>query len=322
MVCRSTLLPVETDFVNWLISRIPADARLEVPPGDDAAVLRPPAMQRTVVTVDMLMEGTDFILGPDCPPQAIGHKALGVSLSDLAAMGARPEAAFVAVSLPRRGGDQIGRGLLEGIGALAARHGVTLAGGDTNAWDGPLVISTTAIGSVLPGRAWRRDGARPGDLIVVTGAFGGSLLGRHLAVEPRCREAQFIAEQFTVHAAIDCSDGLSLDLGRMMAASGTRGVVRLADVPIHPDAVRMSGQPGDGKSPLDHALADGEDFELIMAMPPDAARALVAAAASPSLGLPITVIGAVEAGSGLVAIAADGSRRSLEPRGFLHDFDS
>lgn len=322
MVCRSTLLPVETDFVNWLISRIPADARLEVPPGDDAAVLRPPAMQRTVVTVDMLMEGTDFILGPDCPPQAIGHKALGVSLSDLAAMGARPEAAFVAVSLPRRGGDQIGRGLLEGVGALAARHGVTLAGGDTNAWDGPLVISTTAIGSVAPGRAWRRDGARPGDLIVVTGAFGGSLLGRHLAVEPRCREAQFIAEQFTVHAAIDCSDGLSLDLGRMMAASGTRGVVRLADVPIHPDALTMSRQPGDGKSPLEHALADGEDFELIMAMPPDAARALVAAAASPSLGLPITVIGAVEAGSGLVAIAADGSRRSLEPRGFLHDFDS
>ncbi len=313
---------METDFVNWLISRIPADARLEVPPGDDAAVLRPPAMRRTVVTVDMLMDGTDFILGPDCPPQAIGHKALGVSLSDLAAMGARPEAAFVAVSLPRRDGDQIGRGLLEGIGALAAREGVTLAGGDTNAWDGPLVISTTAIGSVPPGRAWRRDGARPGDLIVVTGGFGGSLLGRHLAVEPRCREAQFIAAHFTVHAAIDCSDGLSLDLGRLMAASCTCGVVRLADVPIHPDAVRMSGQPGDGKSPLDHALADGEDFELIMAMPPDAARALVAAAASPSLSLPITVIGAVEAGSGLVAIAADGSRRPLEPRGFLHDFDA
>ena len=73
---------METDFVNWLLSRIPADARLEVPPGDDAAVLRPPAMRRTVVAVDMLMEGTDFILGPDCPPQAVGHKALGVSLSD------------------------------------------------------------------------------------------------------------------------------------------------------------------------------------------------------------------------------------------------
>ena len=260
------------------------------------------------------------ILGPDCPPQAVGHKALGVSLSDLAAMGAHPEAAFVAVSLPRRGGDQLGRGLLEGIGKLAARHGVTLAGGDTNAWDGPLVISTTAIGSVSPGKAWRRDGARPGDLIVVTGAFGGSLLGRHLAVEPRCREAEAIAEQFTVHAAIDCSDGLSLDLARLMAASGTCGAIRLADVPIHPDATTMSGRPGDGRSPLDHALADGEDFELIMTMPPDAAHAIVAAA--PSLGLPVTVIGAVEAGSGLVAVVEDGSRRPLAPRGFLHDFDS
>jgi thiamine-monophosphate kinase len=313
---------VETDFVNWLVSRIPADARLEVPPGDDAAVLRPPAMRRTVVTVDMLMEGTDFIPGPNCPPEAIGHKALAVSLSDIAAMGARPEAAFVAVSLPRHSGDAIGRGLLEGIAALAARHGVTLAGGDTNAWDGPLVVSTTALGSVAPGRAWRRDGARPGDCIVVTGAFGGSLLGRHLAVEPRCRAAEFIAANFPVHAAIDCSDGLSLDLGRMMAASGTCGVVHLEDVPIHADARTMSGRPGDGRSPLDHALADGEDFELIMAMPPDAARALVAAAAAPSLGLPITIIGTVEAGSGLVALAADGGRRPLEPRGFLHDFDS
>ena len=319
---RSTLNVVETDFVNWLLSRIPADARLEVPPGDDAAVLRPPAMRRTVVTVDMLMEGTDFILGPDCPPRAVGHKALAVSLSDLAAMGARPEAALVAVSLPRHGGDALGHGLHEGIAALAAEHGVTLAGGDTNAWDGPLVVSTTAIGSVPPGRAWRRDGARPGDLLVATGRFGGSLLGRHLAVAPRCREALLIAGQFEVHAAIDVSDGLSLDLGRMMAASRVRGAIVLADVPIHPDAVRMSRLPDDGRSPLDHALADGEDFELLLAMPPEAARALVAAAGRPPLDLPITIIGAVEPGEGLVAIAADGSRSPLEPRGFLHAFDS
>ncbi len=312
---------METDFVNWLLARIPGDARLEVPPGDDAAVLRPPAMRRTVVTVDMLMEGVDFLSGPDCPPEAIGHKALAVSLSDLAAMGARPEAAFVAVALPRHGGDQVGRGLLDGIERLAAAQGVTLAGGDTNAWDGPLVVSTTLLGSVAPGKAWRRDGARPGDLIAVTGAFGGSLLGRHLAVAPRCREAQGIAERFEVHAAIDCSDGLSLDLGRMMAASGTRAAIRLADVPIHADAMRMSSRPGDGRSPLDHALADGEDFELILALPPEQARALAAAAGTPPLDLPITIIGEVEAGSGLVAIAEDGSRQPLAARGFVHDFD-
>lgn len=311
---------METDFVAWLVSRVPADPRLEVPPGDDAAVLRPPACRRTVVTVDMLMEGTDFVLGAECSARAVGHKALAVSLSDLAAMGARPEAAVVAVALPRQGGDTLGREIQVGIEALAAEYGVALAGGDTNAWDGPLVISTTAIGSVLPGKAWRRDGARPGDLIVVTGAFGGSLLGRHLAVVPRVREALFIADRFDVHAAIDCSDGLALDLARMMAASGTRGVVRLAAVPVHADAVRRSAR--DGGPPLDHALGDGEDFELILALPPDAAQALVAAAGNPPLDLPITVIGTVEPGDGLVAEAADGTRSPLEPRGYVHDFDA
>jgi thiamine-monophosphate kinase len=311
---------METDFVAWLVSRLPADPRLEVPPGDDAAVLRPPALRRTVITVDMLMEGIDFILGPDCSPQAVGHKALAVSLSDLAAMGARPEAAVVAVALPRHGGDALGRGIQAGLEGLAAEHGVVLAGGDTNAWDGPLVISTTVLGSVAPGAAWRRDGARPGDLLVVTGAFGGSLLGRHLDVKPRVKEALFIAQGFPVHAAIDCSDGLTLDLARMMAASGTRGVVRLAEVPIHPDAIRRAAC--DVGTPLDRALGDGEDFELILALPPDAAHGLVAAAGTPPLDLPITVIGTVEEGAGLVAEAADGSRSPLEPRGFVHDFDS
>jgi thiamine-monophosphate kinase len=312
---------METDFLAWLVDRIPADPRLEVPAGDDAAVLRPPAMRRTVVTVDMLTEGVDFRLGPDCPPEAVGHKALAVSLSDLAAMAARPEAVFVAVCLPRRGGEGIARGMLAGIERLAAAHGCTLAGGDTNSWDGPLVASVTAIGSVPPGSAWRRDGARPGDLLVVTGPCGGSLLGRHLAVQPRCREALAIAAGFEVHAAIDVSDGLSLDLSRMMQASGVGAEVRLADVPIHDDAVRMSGLPGDGRSPLEHALGDGEDFELVLAMPPAAAHALVQAAGRQPLGLQARIIGAVTAGPELVAVDPQGRRGPLEPRGYVHAFD-
>lgn len=311
---------METDFVAWLLARLPADPRLEVPPGDDAAVLRPPAQRRTVVTVDMLMEGVDFVLGPDCPPQAVGHKALAVNLSDLAAMAARPEAAVVAVSLPRRGGDAIARGLHEGITNLAAEHGVTLAGGDTNAWDGPLVISITALGSVAPGAAWRRDGARPGDLLVSTGSFGGSLLGRHLAVVPRCREALAIASRHSVHAAIDVSDGLSLDLSRMMAASGTAAVLEATAIPIHPDAVKMSGQTGDGRSPLDHALADGEDFELVMAMPAEAAREAVSLATELPNATPLTIIGAVIEGQGLFLQQPDGSRTTLAPRGYVHEF--
>jgi thiamine-monophosphate kinase len=311
---------MELDFVAGLLARIPADARLEVPPGDDAAVLRPPAERRSVVTVDMLMEGVDFVLGPECTPQMVGHKALAVNLSDLAAMGARPEAAVAAVALPRAHGDTIGRGLLDGILALALKHGITLAGGDTNAWDGPLVISITAIGSVAPGRAWRRDGARPGDLLVVSGACGGSLLGRHLAVVPRVREALAIASRFVVHAAIDVSDGLSLDLARMMRASGTAALLDLPAIPIHPDAVRMSETAGDGARPLDRALSDGEDFELLLALPPDDARRLAAEAVAVT-GTPFTVIGEVVAGEGLTARFADGSTAPLIPRGYEHAFD-
>jgi thiamine-monophosphate kinase len=309
----------ENEFVAALVRGLPSDRRLEVPAGDDAAVLRPPALRRTVVTVDMLMEGIDFVLGPECPAESVGRKALAVSLSDLAAMGSRPEAAVVAVALPRQAGDTIGRGLQAGLMAVATEFDVALAGGDTNSWDGPLVISTTLIGSVAPGAAWRRDGARPGDLLVVSGACGGSLLGRHLTVTPRCREAAAIAGAYTVHAAIDVSDGLSLDLARMMQASGTAAVLDLEAVPIHPDAERMAARPGDGRSPLEHALGDGEDFELVLAMPPEEARRLMTAAGRPPFETPFTVIGEVVAGAGLFARQRDGGHRSLPPRGYEHE---
>lgn len=309
---------MESDFVDWLLRRIPADPRLDVPPGDDAAVLRPPAGRRTVVTTDMLMEGTDFVLGPDCPPRDVGHKALAVNLSDLAAMAARPEAVVVAVALPRRGGDALARGLHEGIAALAAVHDVVLAGGDTNAWDGPLVVSITAIGSVLPGRAWRRDGAQPGDLLVVTGPCGGSLLGRHLAVTPRCREALAIAERHAVHAAIDVSDGLSLDLARLARASGVAAWIDPEKVPIHDDAFRAAAADPDGRTPLDRALGDGEDFELVLTMPADAAEELLAAAPD---GMELARIGGIVSGKGLHVRKADGSLAPLPATGFLHRFD-
>jgi thiamine-monophosphate kinase len=307
---------LESKFVDWLIDRLPRDPRLEVPPGDDAAVLRPPAGLRTVVTVDLLTEGVDFILGGDTTPRRVGHKALAVNLSDLAAMGAAPEAVVVAVALPRSGALAIAEGLHAGIAALAARFGVTIAGGDTNSWDGPLVVSITAIGSVAPGAAWRRDGARPGDLLVVTGPCGGSLLGRHLDVEPRCREALDIAARFHVHAAIDSSDGLSLDVARLMRASGTRGVIDLHRVPVHPDADRRSFLDADGVTALDHALGDGEDFELILALPPADALALVV---DPPAGIAPVIFGEVTSGTGLVARTADGSMRPLQPKGWLHE---
>jgi thiamine-monophosphate kinase len=243
-----------------------------------------------------------------------------VNLSDLAAMGSRPEAAVVAVALPRTGGDVIGHAIQVGIARLAGVHGVALAGGDTNTWDGPLVVSVTAIGSVPAGAAWRRDGAQVGDVILATGRFGGSILGRHLAVEPRCREAIAIAGSYRVHAAIDVSDGLSLDLSRLMAASGTAAVLDLDAVPIHADAERLAAR--DGRPALEHALGDGEDFELLLVMPRDEATRLVDEWASGPCRTPVTIIGEVTSGSGVWAQSGGHAPRPLAPQGYTHGFVS
>lgn len=320
---------MEQDLVHWLIERMPRDPRLEVPPGDDAAVLRPPAMRRTVITVDMLTEGIDFLFSsrngiPAATARQVGRKAIAVSLSDLAAMAARPEAVVIAVCLPRHDGEAIARELQAGIEEVAHGLGVCLAGGDTNAWDGPLVISVTAVGSVPPAAAWRRDSARPGDLLVVTGPLGGSLLGRHLAVEPRCREAEVIASAFSVHAAIDISDGLALDATRLLKASRCGALIDLAAIPIHEDARRQAAML-DGRSPLDHALGDGEDFELVLAMPAEAAHALVRTDPATLFGAGTTcrptIIGMVTAATDILAQHPDGDHTPLAPRGFEHAFE-
>jgi hypothetical protein len=188
---------------------------------------------------------------------------------------------------------------------------------------GTLEFGELRLVDVLPGRRGLRHLHGPGlrkgherDLLVVTGPCGGSLLGRHLDVEPRCREALDIAARFHVHAAIDSSDGLSLDVARLMRASGTRGVIDLHRVPVHPDADRRSFLDADGVTALDHALGDGEDFELILALPPADALALVV---DPPAGIAPVIFGEVTSGTGLVARTADGSMRPLQPKGWLHE---
>jgi thiamine-monophosphate kinase len=257
---------LERDFVSWICRRLPANRRLLVGAGDDAAILRLTADANVVATTDMLMDGVDFELTKH-EPERIGRKALAVNISDLAAMAAAPVGALISVALPRQGGQQLGQRLLEGMLPLAAEFDCPIAGGDTNSWDGPLVISVTALGEVPPERRWRRSGARPGDAILVTGQFGGSILGRQFDFQPRLREALWLAENATIHAAIDVSDGLSLDLSRVCEASGCGAVLDLSRVPIASAAEQLAIQRDDRFTVLDHALGDGEDFELILAGP-------------------------------------------------------
>jgi len=309
---------MESDFITWLRGQVPPHPQLRLGPGDDAALLRLADRADAVVTVDLLTEGVDFDLG-EVSAARVGRKALAVSLSDLAAMAARPVAMVAAVALPRRGGRQLGADLFSGFLPLAERYGVAIAGGDTNSWDGPLVISVTAIGETTAAGPLLRSGARPGDRIVVTGSFGGSILGRHLDFEPRVNEALLLAERYRLHAGIDCSDGLSLDLSRIAAESGCGAVMETERVPISAAARELSSRVSDGRSPLDHALSDGEDFELILAVPPEEAERLLRD--QPLAPLSLSAIGQFIAEPGLWQSGPDGQRRPLAPQGYEHKFD-
>ncbi len=313
---------MEAEFIAWLRSRLPAPPpSLTVGPGDDAAVIDTSRMSGLVATTDMLMDGVDFRLA-EADPRRIGRKALAVNLSDLAAMGAEPVAALVSLSLPRSGGFALVRELYEGLLPLAEEFGTAIAGGDTNAWDGPLVISVTALGRMALRGPLLRSGAKPGDAVVVTGELGGSILGKHFDFTPRVREAVALSSRNDVHAAMDISDGLLLDLSRLCAESGCGAELDLAAVPIAAAAYQLAELRPNTGTALDHALGDGEDFELLLAMAAEDSHA--ARRDQPLLadhGVRLTQIGQFVSEPGLWSVDSAGVRRKLEPRGYQHQFD-
>jgi thiamine-monophosphate kinase len=306
---------MERELISWLRQRLPPHPLLRLGLGDDAAVLRMAGLEECVVTVDMLMDHVDFELSKIGDLRLAGRKALAVNLSDVAAMAAKPLAAVVALALPRKDALQIATALYEGLLPLAERYDVAIAGGDTNSWDGPLAISVTLIGEVTSRGPLRRDGAKPGDRILVTGSFGGSILGRHLDFEPRVGEALDLHARCDLHAGIDVSDGLSLDLSHILEESRCGAILDVAAVPVSPSARCLAEREGDGMTPLEHALSDGEDFELILAVAPDDAKKLIA---EQPLGVPLTDIGEFVAEPGLWQSDRNGEHRPLEPRGWQH----
>jgi thiamine-monophosphate kinase len=305
---------MEFEFIRWLGKRIGAHPALAIGPGDDAAVLRLAEGAGSVLSVDLLTEGVDFVLG-EVSPRRVGRKALAVNLSDLAAMAARPLAAVVALALPRAGALELAKELYEGLLPLAERYNLAIAGGDTNTWDGPLVVSVTVVGETTKNGPVLRSGAKPGDWIVVSGRFGGSRLGHHLDFEPRVDEALWLASRYPVHALIDCSDGLSLDLARVAEASGCGAVVEMSKIPVADAAAAWAAQGGDGSTALEHALCDGEDFELIAAIPPEAAAELVA---REPLDCGLTCIGHFVSDGGLWQVDAARKKSPLAARGYEH----
>jgi thiamine-monophosphate kinase len=305
---------MERELIAWLREHLPPHPLLRLGLGDDAAVLRMADVEECVITVDLLTDQVDFELSK-VDPRRVGRKALAANLSDLAAMAAKPLAGVVALALPHHGAMELAIALYEGMLPLAERYDLAIAGGDTNTWDGPLAVSITLLGAVTPQGPLRRNGAMPGDRILVTGSFGGSLLGRHLDFEPRVREALFLHDHYELHAGIDVSDGLSLDLAHVLEESRCGAVINNKAVPVADDARRLAEQQADGSTPLDHALADGEDFELILAVPTDEAKRLLG---EQPLAIPLTDIGEFVAEPGLWQIDQSGAHRPLVPQGWQH----
>ena len=214
---------MEHSFLAYLRGRCRSLPQVTVGIGDDAAVLEPSGQQQVACT-DQIIDGVDFVADQLASTghslADVGYKSMAINLSDVAAMGATPTAALVTLALPRQGATKIAGEVYEGIFQAAAEFELAIAGGDLSTYDGPLAISVTLLGTVPDQGAWLRSGAREGDAIVVSGAVGGSISGRHLRPQPRIDLACHLRQLVEVTAAIDISDGLSLDLDRLCASSG------------------------------------------------------------------------------------------------------
>ncbi len=279
--------------------------------GDDCASLGLTPGAQVLVTTDMLMDGRHFRVDSQ-PIKEIGHKCLAVNLSDIAAMAGRPVAAFVSVALPRANAEKMALGLLDGMNPLASEFGVALAGGDTNAWDGPLVVSVTVIGEAVGNGPVTRSGAQVGDAIFVTGRLGGSLIqGRHLRPRPRIREALTLHDRLPLHAMIDLSDGLGGDLSHILSASCVGATLEADAIPIHGDVDRSI----DREQAIAAALGDGEDFELCFTVTEADANALLA---NPPAGVSLFRVGTIEKESGLRLRQDNGQVRAISAQGFDH----
>lgn len=312
---------MELEFTRWLREHVPAHPRAPLGLSDDAALVSLAGRSDVVVTIDSTTDGVDFRVAID-DPRRIGRQALAANLSDLAAMACRPLAAVISLVLPRNGVRkttplQLAIALYEGLLPLAEEFDVAIAGGDLNTFDGPLVISVTALGQPTDRGPLLRSGGRAGDWLLVTGSLGGSILGHMFDFTPRVREALLLNERYELHAGIDISDGLALDVSRLAAESGCGAVIFTEKMPVSPAAYQLADQEhaaDRNAAALHHALSDGQDFELLFAAAPDTAQAILR---DQPLDCRITHVGELVAAPGLWQQDSAG-RRPMEPSGWLH----
>ncbi len=294
----------EFDFIQWIRSQQKPRDLVKIGIGDDLAVLKWPADDLLLVGCDQVLDGVHFD-SKIHSPRAIGKKAMNRNLSDCAAMACLPAAAVASVALPMGVGEDFAKELYLGLKEAADVFDCAIVGGDTGVWDGRLAVSVTILGRADGIAPVTRYGAKSGDTIYVTGPLGGSILGRHLTFEPKVELARKLALRGNITSMIDLSDGLSRDLRHICRQSAVGAIVFGSKIPIHPDALTAFRQ--DHRSPLEHALHDGEDYELLFT---------AKAGAVPAGAIDVGVV----TSENQIWLDQPGSFEPLEPRGWEHSF--
>ena len=299
----------EINLIKRLSKGIRLDKSVIRGAGDDTAVINWTKGKYLLFTSDMLIEDTHFKRGltPFCAtPFQIGWKTLGRNISDIAAMGGTPRYALVSIGLNPRSPVSLADGIYKGLKALADRFGVNIVGGDTARSD-KLVIDISLIGEVERKNLVTRGGAKKGDVILVTGSIGGSIKGKHLNFIPRVEEARRLVKNFRINSMIDISDGLELDLWRILDASKAGARIYQNAIPLSKDAGSFA-----------RAMTEGEDFELLFTMTVGEARRFFRTKLA-DMKTPVTLIGEIlHRKYGYKLIKPDGSIMTLGPKGYLH----
>ncbi|MEI6863171.1 MAG: thiamine-phosphate kinase [Candidatus Omnitrophota bacterium] len=295
----------EISLIKGFAKTMRLDSSVVKGSGDDAAVIKWTRDKYLLMTCDMVIEGVHFKL-PGASPFDIGWKAMARNISDIAAMGGLPRYALVSVAIDSEKPARFARELVKGMNAAVSRFKVNIVGGDMSR-SKKLMIDISLTGEVEKPNVVLRSGAKAGDLILVTGAIGGSGKGRHLNFIPRVKEAREIVTRFKLNSMIDISDGLVMDLWRILDQSRVGATLYQNAIPLSKDA-----------GPFKRAISEGEDFELLFTMSIGEARRFFRTYLG-KMKTPVTLIGEItKKKDGYKLVNGEGKVEKLGPKGYVH----